>query len=140
MEEQTVKSAPISVPVYFQGYILPDVRGEVELRPAKIIHGADIRLSAHHDNELDPIIRNKIQELYKIPPDVHIGIKGIDISEKKEISIEYIVYRVDSIDPYHFNNSDLMQILVHVNMKGGGAKRSRRARRKGRRSRSHRRT
>jgi hypothetical protein len=144
MEEQTVKNVPertfILVPVYFQGYKLLDFKGEVEIRGQP----PDARISLNHFLKLEPSIRKKIEELYTIPPNHHIGIKYTDNPTDLLTGIEYMVYRVDYPDRFQFNESDRVPIPVHVNMKmnkkGGGANRSRRAQRKARRSRSHRRT
>ena len=82
---QQIPIAPHMVRVEFQGAILPGVMAEVEQEI-----GAP-RVTYKHAMDLDPLIRQKIRELYILGPGQHL--RGINIFNN---FVEYEAYmRVD---------------------------------------------
>ena len=118
------------VEIVFQGETIPDIHGDIKFVPASRIYPSYYTPSEEHMIQIDPIVKNKIRELYNIEEGDEITYSNLN-EDHDSNKITYAVFR---------RGADNRLVRVIRGKKQAGGKRVRKNKGKSRRTRRTRRS
>lgn len=111
------------VEIIFQGETIPDIHGDIKFVPASRIYESFYTPTEHHMIQIDPIVKNKIRELYNIEEGDEITYSELN-EDHDSNKITYAVFR---------RGADNRRVRVIRGKKQAGGKRVRKNKGKTRR-------
>jgi len=115
---------PVSyVDIIFQGETIPDIHGEIKFVPESRLYHSYYTPSDRHMIQIDPIVKNKIRELYNIEEGDEITYSNLN-DDHDSNKITYAIFRT---------GADNRRVRVIRGKKQAGGKRVRKNKGKTRR-------